>query len=149
MVCHCPSWNGCSREFVGYSIPYRKMGFNNGKEFFCEIPDVISVTHATNGQLHLDVVTNEKIARVRKLVERQKDPVRRQGVWRSNNRQRLGAQGYSSNRRYPQPYRTNHVRRQNPPRYGQRERYTQQEQSRYEREPSTPVVHTSPTPKTR
>ena len=135
-------------EFVGYSIPYRKMGFNNGKEFFCEITDAVTVTHATNGQLHLDVVTNEKIARVRKLVERQKDPVRRPGVWRSNNsRQRLGVQqGYSSNRRYPQPYRTNNVRQQNPPRYGQQERYTQQEQSRYERgrRPQSSMPHQVP-----
>ena len=124
------------QEFVGYSIPYRKMGFNNGKDFFCEIPDAVTVSYDPNGQIHLDVVTTEKIARVRKLVERQKDPVRRPAVWRSNNsRQRgRGAQyGYNSNRRYPQPYRANHMQQQNPPRYGQQQHYTQHEQSRYDR----------------
>ena len=49
-----------------------------------------------------ELLFHEKIARVRKLVERQKDPVRRPGVWRSNNSRKRGPrtqQGYDSNRR--------------------------------------------------
>ncbi len=71
-----PKLEQTHEEFVGYGIPYRKMGFNSALDFFRDISDVVRVSYTSSGLIQLDVVSNEKIARVRKLVERQKDSVR-------------------------------------------------------------------------
>ena len=106
--------------FVGYPIPYNKMGFNSARDFFHEINDVVEVTHTPDGGIHLDVITNEKIARVRKLVERQKDPVRKTGSggWR---------RGRGGCRAGPRHYA---VQRQSQP-YGRMGQRSQSHQTRY------------------
>ncbi len=71
-----PKLEQTHEEFVGYGIPYRKMGYNQALDFFRDIQDVVRVSYTSTGLIQLDVVSNEKIDRVRKLVERQKDSVR-------------------------------------------------------------------------
>ncbi len=61
-------------EFEGYNIPYGKMGFTRPQDFFREIQDAVAMSWGPDGKLHLDVIANEKNARVRRLVEKQRDP---------------------------------------------------------------------------
>lgn len=84
------------QEFIGRPIRYDEMGFNSARDFFLEISDAVKVTQAPDGTIHLDVISNEKIARVRNLVERQKDPLKRN---RSGNYRGHGGRG--SHRRGP------------------------------------------------
>jgi hypothetical protein len=70
-------------EFMGYSIPLNKMGYNTCLDYLRDIPHAASLTKGIDGY-HVDVVTTEEIARVRKLVERQRDPAnkkRSRGGW--------------------------------------------------------------------
>ena len=136
-------------DFVGYSIPYDKMGFNNARDFFLEINDVVETTLTPDGSIHLDVIANEKIARVRKLVEKQKDPAHRQPVRKPGSGRggrgggRVGTRNYVSERRQPQPYgRMGHrpqpfqtrYRRDHHQRHSQYDDYSRGNQTRYRHE---------------
>ncbi len=63
-------------DFVGDKIPYQKLGFSRPIDFFRAINDAVRVSQM-QGEIHLDVVMNDKIATVRKLVERQRDPAKK------------------------------------------------------------------------